>query len=103
MYISPTLPEGGGLWPIHAPAHVSAEASMHIGSGPGVVGLSAMQVKPLVPARTVRRVPSGFAATTAAPAATLAGAACIALRMSSWSFCGEAGAVDDLCCDATVG
>src|SRR6478672_7100107 len=85
MYIRPTLPVGGGLWPIHAPAHCIADWSMHIGSGPGVVGLSAMQVKPLVPGRTVRKVPSGCGATTAAPAATLGGAACIALAMRSAS------------------
>ena len=58
---------------------------MHIGSGPGVVGLSAMQVKPLLPLRTVRNVPSGCGATTVASADTLAGAACIALAMSSAS------------------
>src|SRR5438045_267776 len=101
MYMSPTLPAGGGLWPIHAPAHASADPSMHIGSGPGVVGLSAMQVKPLVPARTVLMVPSGCAATTVAPPETFAGAARIALWMSCWSFldAGASGAAVGGCGD----
>src|SRR5262245_42058466 len=54
---------------------------MHIGSGPGVSGLSAMQVKPFFPGLTVRILPSACIATTVAPSETLAGAAVIALAM----------------------
>src|SRR2546421_11327337 len=58
MYMKPTFPAGGALWPIQAPAHSIAFLSMHIGSGPGVVGLSGMHVQPFVPARIVRILPS---------------------------------------------
>jgi len=83
MYITPGLSDGGGLWPIQAMAQVMALASMHIGSGPGVCGLSGMQVKPLVPLRSVVMVPSALARAIVAWAATLTGAALIALRMGS--------------------
>src|SRR5690349_9763699 len=56
---------------------------MHIGSGPGVAGLSAMQVKPLSPRRIVRIDPSRPTATIVAPRATAAGAADMALRISA--------------------
>src|SRR5262245_56855733 len=85
MYISPTLPAAGGLWPIQAPPQAQALASMHIGSGPGVSGLSAMQVKPLWPSRSVRGVPSACIVTMVASEDTLAGAAFIALSISFWS------------------
>src|SRR5690348_3823766 len=55
---------------------------MHIGSGPGVVGLSGMQVKLPVPWRTVRMVPSGPMTTMVAIAATDLGAAVIALEIN---------------------
>src|SRR4051794_14330823 len=51
MYITPTAPAGGSLWPTHASAHLPALASKHIGSGPGVSGASGMQVQPFVPLR----------------------------------------------------
>src|SRR5437867_3272905 len=54
---------------------------MHIGSGPGVAGLSGMQVKAFVPLRSVRIVPFASMATMVAPPATLAGAAVIALAI----------------------
>src|SRR5437660_10666735 len=86
MYMNPTFPAGGVSWLIQACAQAMALASMHIGSGPGVAGLSGMQVKPFVPLRTVRMVPSASMATTVAPFATLGGAAFIALAMSSASL-----------------
>src|SRR6185369_9534618 len=85
MYISPTLPAGGGWWPIQALAHSRALASMHIGSGPGVVGLSAMQVKPLVPLRTTRIAPLASTSMTVDLAPTAAGAADMALATSALS------------------
>src|SRR6202035_838802 len=58
---------------------------MHIGSGPGVAGLSGMQVKPFVPLRSVRIFPSASIATIVAFLPTAAGAALIALLISSAS------------------
>ena len=52
MYMNPTLPSGGGLLPIHASAQAIALASPHMRSEPGEVGLSGMQMKPLVPRRS---------------------------------------------------
>src|SRR3546814_221331 len=86
MYISPTLLAGGVLCAIHASAHLSALASMHIGSLPGVLGLSGMQVQPFLPSRSTLIVPSGLAATMTAPSAIVAGAAAMALATGSlWS------------------
>src|SRR2546428_482417 len=61
---------------------------MHIGSGPGVVGLSGIHVNPFVPLRRVRMLPSDSIATTVAPFATLAGAAfmALAIRLASLGF-----------------
>src|SRR5690348_17924935 len=61
MYMTPTAPCGGGLWWIQASAHFIAFASMHMGSGPGVAGLSGMQVQPLLPLRSTFELP--FAST----------------------------------------
>src|SRR6185295_7585227 len=72
-------------WPIQAIAQPIAFSSMHIGSGPGVAGLSAMQVKPPRPRRTVRIVPSARIATIVALRETAAGAADIALAISAAS------------------
>jgi hypothetical protein len=58
---------------------------MHVGSGPGVSGLSAMQVKPFDPRRNVRIVPLARMSTTVAPRATAAGAADRALRIEAAS------------------
>src|SRR4051794_39872763 len=85
MYIRPTVFAGGVPWLIQAIAQAVAFASMHIGSGPGVVGLSAMQVKPLLPRRTVRIAPWAPIATMVASRATAAGAADIALRIKAAS------------------
>src|SRR3954451_14136661 len=74
------------LCSIQAVAHSSPFWSMHIGSGPGVAGLSGMQVKVLLPLRMVRIFPSGPTATMAASCATAGGAADIALLMSSSSL-----------------
>src|SRR5258706_8924041 len=90
MYMKPALPVAGGWWPIQECNQAMALASMHIGSGPGVAGLSGMQVKPFVPLRSVRREPLASMATNVAPFATLAGAAFIALAMSSASLSGAA-------------
>src|ERR1043165_9769866 len=80
MYMRPTLPAGGALWPIQAPAHSIAFWSPHIGSGPGVAGLSGMHVQPFVPFRSVRIVlPSSDISTIVAHFAIPAGAADIAL------------------------
>src|SRR5437588_547444 len=59
-----------------------AAGSMHIGSGPGVAGLSGMQVKLLVPLRTVRILPPSSMTTIVACLPTLGGAADSALAMS---------------------
>src|SRR5881227_1009123 len=67
MYIRPTLPAGGALWPIQALAHSIAFLSAHIGSGPGVAGLSGMHVQPFVPLRIVRIFPPADISTMVAP------------------------------------
>src|SRR3954471_13843446 len=85
MYMTPGTPSVGGFLPIHAVAQAAAFLSMHIGSGPGVVGLSGMQVQPFVPLRRVRIEPFGPIAVTVAFLATAAGAADIALRISAAS------------------
>src|SRR5438309_12113074 len=90
--MKPTLPAGGVLCPIHACAHAIAFVSRHIGSGPGVVGLSGMHVNAFVPLRRVRIEPSAPMATIVAPFETLAGAAFIALamRLASVDFAANA-------------
>src|SRR4051795_10929516 len=85
MYRNPTLPAGGSFLPIQAAAHSIALASPHIGSGPGEFGLSGRQVKPLLPWRRVRILPSAPTATIVAPAATASGAAAMALLTMSSS------------------
>src|SRR5690349_843444 len=60
-------------------------ASPHIGSGPGVVGESAMQVKLLVPLRSSRMVPSAPMSIIVAPSAMALGAAVMALSIFSAS------------------
>src|SRR5690348_4210510 len=86
MYMNPTLPAGGFLCSIQAFTHSMAFASMHIGSGPGVCGLSGMQVNPLLPLRNVRIWWLASMATMVASLATFAGAACMALAMSEASL-----------------
>ena len=81
--MTPPCPAGGGLWPIHACAHLPALASMHIGSGPGVVGLSGMQVQPLLPLRSSVTLPSAPTVMTDALCAIDAGAADSALLIGS--------------------
>src|SRR4051812_16793340 len=85
MYMRPTVLAGGVPWLIKAPTQVIPFASMHIGSGPGVTGLSAMQVKPLLPRRTVRIWPLAPMATMVAPRDTDGGAAAMALRIRAAS------------------
>src|SRR4030095_8454181 len=83
MYIIPTTPSGGGLWFSIAAIHLPALASKHIGSGPGVVGESGMQVQPLVPLRTSVILPLASAVTIEAFFASDAGAADSALATGS--------------------
>ena len=77
--MTPTVSAGGFFLPIQAWAHFAAFASMHIGSGPGVVGLSGMQVQPFFPSRKVFIDPSACAWTIVAPCEIDDGAADIAL------------------------
>src|SRR5258708_22418275 len=81
MYMKPTLPAAGGLWATRAFNPSRELASPHIGSGPGVAGLSAMQVKPLLPLRTTRIAPLALRSTMVASLAMAAGAACMAVAM----------------------
>src|SRR5215510_13964944 len=81
MYIKPTLLAGGGAFESHACTHSMALASAHIASGPGVLGLSAMHVKLLLPLRMLRILPSAVISTIAASFEMAAGAADIALLM----------------------
>src|SRR3954451_17847315 len=83
MYMTPTVPVGGGLCDVQACAHLPALASKHIGSGPGVAGASGMQVQPFVPFRTVVMAPLASAVTTEASCAMEAGAADSALATGS--------------------
>src|SRR5580700_7145582 len=85
MYINPIFPAGGVLWFRYASTQSPAFLSQHIGSGPGVSGLSGIQVKPLDPLRSVRIPPFGSGATMVAFSATFLGAAFMALAMSSSS------------------
>src|SRR3954467_7554890 len=91
----PGTPSVGGFLPIQAPAQAPAFLSMHIGSGPGVVGLSGMQVQPLWPSRRVFIEPSACAWTMAASLEREAGAAAIALSIGSkgWAALAFASAV----------
>src|SRR4051794_31809681 len=66
-----------------ASIHLPALASKHIGSGPGVVGLSGMQVQPLLPLRMTVMVPLASAVTIEASCASDAGAADSALATGS--------------------
>jgi len=59
----------------YACIHPSEFLSQHIGSGPGVSGLSGMQVKGLVPSRSVRIPPSAVMATMVAALPMAGGAA----------------------------
>src|SRR6185369_6736167 len=83
MYITPTVPVGGVFLPIHAAAHLAALVSMHIGSGPGVTGLSPMQVQPFLPSRMTFIAPLASMVAIAASWAIAAGAADSALATGS--------------------
>src|SRR5882724_2959920 len=85
MYSNPTFPAGGVLWLRYASIQSPAFLSQHIGSGPGVSGLSGIQVKPLVPLRSVRIPALGSGTTMVAFSATFLGAAFVALAISSSS------------------
>src|SRR5207249_9246609 len=85
MYMRPIFPAGGVWWCRYASIHAPAFLSQHIGSGPGVSGLSGMHVKPSLPLRSVRIPPFGSGATMVASSATFLGAAFMALAISSSS------------------
>ena len=76
-----TRPLAGAWWFIQAIAQSRPAASIHMGSGPGVVGLSGIQVNPFDPLRKVTLLPSGSIATTVAASATALGAASNARRI----------------------
>src|SRR5258708_40086733 len=84
MYMKPTFPASGALWPTRASIQAMAFGSAHIGSGPGVVGLPARHVKPFEPLRIVR-IPFGPMSTMVALAAMAGGAALMALAISALS------------------
>src|SRR3984893_11722714 len=86
MYMNPTLPTVGAVWPAQAWTQSMAFLSIHMGSGPGVAGLSGIQVNPFVPLRSVRILPSASMVPTVAFLATLAGAALMALLIRSASL-----------------
>src|SRR6476660_8565995 len=100
MYINPTLFRGGAFFLIHASTHCMALRSAHIGSGPGVFGLSAIHVKLLVPFRTTRIFPSAPMSITVASLLIVGGAADVALFIISSSVILAEGMV---CCWAIAG
>src|SRR5262245_66353477 len=79
MYMKPTLFFGGSFLFSQASTHSIALRSAHIGSGPGVFGLSAMQVNWLPPWRTTRIFPSLPTSMIVAPLLIASGAADMAL------------------------
>src|SRR5437660_12764531 len=85
MYMKPTLFFGGSFLFSQASTHSIAFRSTHIGSGPGVLGLSAMQVNWLLPWRTTRILPSEPTSMIVAPCPIAGGAADMALLMISSS------------------
>src|SRR5918993_1207720 len=85
MYMKPTLLGGGVCFVSHVCIQAMAFSSPHIGSGPGVTGLSAIHVKLLVPLRTVRILPSADASITVASLPIADGAADMALLISTSS------------------
>jgi hypothetical protein len=84
MYMNPTLPCGGFFWAARAIAQAMAFLSRHIGSLPGELELSGMQVNPFLASRTVRIVPADIS-TIVALAATLPGVADSALLIIALS------------------
>src|ERR1700724_1142328 len=99
MYMKPTLFFGGSFLFSQASTHSIAFRSAHIGSGPGVLGLSAMQVNWLLPWRTTRIFPSEPTSMIVAFFAIASGAADMALLMISSSVIFPEGI---LCCWATA-
>src|SRR5262245_54550103 len=79
---------GGSECDIHACAHSMPFLSRHMGSAPGVVGMSGMHVQPFVPARSVRISIFSFMVTMAALALIASGAADMALLTMSSSVAG---------------
>src|SRR3984893_3407559 len=99
MYMKPTLFFGGSFLFSQASTHSIAFRSAHIGSGPGVLGLSAMQVNWLLPWRTTRIFPSESTSMIVASFPIACGAADMALLMISSSVIFPDGI---LCCWATA-
>src|SRR5260370_42087581 len=85
MYMKPTLFLGGSFLFSQASTHSIAFWSAHIGSGPGVLGLSAMHVNWLLPWRTTRIFPSLLTSMIVAPLPIASGAADMALFITSSS------------------
>src|SRR3984893_2033127 len=83
--MKPTLFFGGSFLFSQASTHSIAFRSAHIGSGPGVLGLSAMQVNWLLPWRTTRIFPSEPTSMIVASFPIACGAADMALLMISSS------------------
>src|SRR4051794_38629852 len=75
-------PADGGVLPMHALAHCMPPSSRHIGSLPGVFGLSGMQVKLFLPLRKVCICILSSMAMMVASLATAFGAADMAFLMS---------------------
>ena len=73
---------------IHACAHSMPALSRHIGSLPGVVGLSGMHVKVPLPSRSTFMPPFSSMSMIVASCATALGAADIALAIFSLSVLG---------------
>src|SRR3984893_5469844 len=86
MYMNPTLPTVGAVWPAQAWTQSMAFLSIHMGSGPGVAGFSGTPLNPFVPLLSVRILPSSSIVTMVAFLATLAGAALMALLIRSASL-----------------
>src|SRR5467141_4093454 len=99
MYMKPTLFFDGSFLFSQASTHSIAFRSAHIGSGPGVLGLSAMQVNWLLPWRTTRIFPSEPTSMMVASFPIACGAADMALLMISSSVIFPEGI---LCCWATA-
>src|SRR5262245_60982786 len=81
-------PGGGGLLLIHAFAHSMPGLSRHIGSLPGLMGLSGIQVNGPLPSRSTRILPCSSMAMMVASLATAFGAADMALAIISASVLG---------------
>src|SRR5680860_1257330 len=81
MYAVPTCPTCGAVLAMYAPNHACQALSAHIGSGPGVFGLSGIHSQPFVPARSSVIEPSAPISMIVALEATASGAALMAFAI----------------------